>query len=166
MRIAANVAAATHGESTAEPLGSGNAGQALQRFPLREVAAHARLRRRAARPALDARAAGSTGCRWNEVDLLFGHGPDERVYTVRIDEDANADVQFGDGRTGARLPTGPENMRAAYRTGLGRDGNLDRRRADAAHGPAARGPGRHESDRRRPAAPTRRRWSTRARTRR
>jgi predicted phage baseplate assembly protein len=124
VRIAANVAAATHGESTGEALGSGNAGQALQHFPLRKspltyVYADEPPGRRST---LELRV---DGLRWDEVDFLFGHGPDERVYTVRVDEDANADVQFGDGRTGARLPTGPENVRAAYRTGLGRDGNLD-----------------------------------------
>jgi predicted phage baseplate assembly protein len=31
-------------------------------------------------------------------------------------------VQFGDGRMGARLPTGQENVRASYRKGVGRDG--------------------------------------------
>ena len=124
VRIAANVASATHGESTAEALGSGNAGQALQHFPLRKsplthVYADEPPGRRST---LELRV---DGLLWNEVDFLFGYGPDERVYTVRIDEDANAEAQFGDGRTGARLPTGPENVRAGYRTGLGRDGNLD-----------------------------------------
>jgi predicted phage baseplate assembly protein len=124
VRIAANVAAATHGEGTAEAIGSGDAARALQRFPLRKsplthVYADEPPGRRST---LELRV---DGLLWDEVDSLFGHAPDERVYTVRIDEDANAEVQFGDGRTGARLPTGRENVRAAYRTGLGRDGNLD-----------------------------------------
>jgi len=122
--IAANVAPATHGEAVSEPLGSGDAAQALQRFALRQspvthVYADTPTGRRST---LDLRV---DGVRWDEVPSLFGHGPRDRVYTLRIDDEAVASVQFGDGRTGARLPTGRENVNAAYRKGLGRDGNLD-----------------------------------------
>jgi predicted phage baseplate assembly protein len=41
---------------------------------------------------------------------------------------------FGDGVHGARVPTGTENVRAAYRTGLGRKGNLDAGQIDQAVG--------------------------------
>jgi predicted phage baseplate assembly protein len=47
------------------------------------------------------------------------------VYVVRIADDATATVIFGDGVHGARLPTGLENVRAAYRSGIGPDGNVD-----------------------------------------
>ena len=33
-------------------------------------------------------------------------------------------VVFGDGRSGARLPSGTNNVRATYRKGLGVDGNV------------------------------------------
>jgi predicted phage baseplate assembly protein len=33
-------------------------------------------------------------------------------------------VFFGDGRTGARLPTGRENVKAVYRSGIGKPGNV------------------------------------------
>jgi predicted phage baseplate assembly protein len=59
---------------------------------------------------------------WQEVDFLYGHGPDEHVYTTRDDDAGRTHVRFGDGRTGARLPTGQENVRARYRKGMGAEG--------------------------------------------
>jgi predicted phage baseplate assembly protein len=44
---------------------------------------------------------------------------------VRIDDDARATVVFGDGESGARLPTGLENAHATYRSGIGPDGSVD-----------------------------------------
>jgi predicted phage baseplate assembly protein len=41
---------------------------------------------------------------------------------VRHDDDGNATVIFGDGRQGARLPTGTANVIARYRSGIGLDG--------------------------------------------
>ncbi len=122
--ILANAARATHGESTAEPIGSGDAAQPFQRFALRQsplthVYADTPIGRRST---LDVRI---DGLLWDEVPSLFGHGPRERVYTIRLDDDGVTTVQFGDGRTGARPPTGRENILADYRKGLGRDGNLD-----------------------------------------
>jgi predicted phage baseplate assembly protein len=122
--VHANVARATHGDSTTEPIGSGDAAKAFQRFELRGVplthvfADEAPGRRSTLEVRVD-------GLRWDEAPALFGHGPRERVYTLRRDDEGATAVQFGDGRTGARPPTGQENVTAAYRTGLGRDGNLD-----------------------------------------
>ena len=124
VRVHANVARATHGDSTAEPIGSGDAAKAFQRFELRSVplthvfADEAPGRRSTLEVRVD-------GLRWDEAPALFGRGPRERVYTLRRDDEGTTTVQFGDGRTGARPPTGQENITAAYRTGLGRDGNLD-----------------------------------------
>jgi predicted phage baseplate assembly protein len=124
VRISANVARATHGESTEEPIGSGDAAASFQRFelrgsPLTHVFADTPEGRRST---LELRV---DGLRWEEVPSLHARGPRERVYTIRRDEEGTTAVQFGDGRTGARPPTGQENIRAAYRTGLGRPGNLD-----------------------------------------
>jgi predicted phage baseplate assembly protein len=124
VRIAANAAHATHGESTSEPIGSGNAAVPFQSFALRQsplthVSASTPTGRRST---LDVRV---DGLLWDEVPTLFGHAPHERVYTIRLDDDGTTTVHFGDGRTGARPSTGPENIVAHYRKGLGRDGNLD-----------------------------------------
>ena len=61
---------------------------------------------------------------WTYVTTFFDHDPDEEVYIVREDGDDNSYVQFGDGKTGARLPTGFENVKVVFRTGTGAFGAL------------------------------------------
>ena len=61
---------------------------------------------------------------WTERPTLFGAGPTERAYTLSTDEQGRTLVVFGDGVRGARLPSGVNNVRASYRQGLGRDGNV------------------------------------------
>jgi predicted phage baseplate assembly protein len=61
---------------------------------------------------------------WQELPTLFGARPNDRVYTLSIDEQGKRWVLFGDGVRGARLPSGVNNVRATYRQGLGRDGNV------------------------------------------
>lgn len=119
----ANVAAATQGESKNEVLGGGDGTKAFQTFPLRQP------------PLTHVTAASPTGTRttlevrvndllWEEVPSFHGHGPGERVYTTRQDDRGSTVVVFGDGVTGARLPTGQENVRASYRRGIGAPGLL------------------------------------------
>ena len=43
---------------------------------------------------------------------------------VRIDDEAKATVILGDGKHGARLPTGEENVKATYRFGIGSEGEV------------------------------------------
>jgi predicted phage baseplate assembly protein len=117
----ANVAAATHGETVGEVLGSGDGGQANQRFtlkkpPLTYVAAPTPS---GTQSSLQVQV---DGVRWQEVPALFGFDERSRSYIVRIDDDAKATVIFGDGRQGARLPTGTENVTATYRSGIGLQG--------------------------------------------
>ena len=121
--VHANVAPATHGATRDEPIGSGDAGLAHQTFrlfqgPLTWLAADTP---RGARSTLEIRV---DGVRWHEVDSLAGRGPGERVYTSRTDPDGRTSVTFGDGEHGARLPTGYQNVRARYRVGTGRAGNV------------------------------------------
>ena len=40
------------------------------------------------------------------------------IYFVRIGKDDHAYIQFGDGKSGARLPTGSGNISSAYRSGI------------------------------------------------
>lgn len=121
--INANVALATHGETVQEVLGGGDANQAFQRFTLRQP------------PLTYVSAATPTGgattlevrvndVLWREEPSFYGHGADERIYITRLDDDGKTTVIFGDGRTGARLPTGQENVKAKYRKGIGLGGVL------------------------------------------
>src|SRR6266850_2804333 len=61
---------------------------------------------------------------WTRVASLFGRVADEEIYVVREDADNASWVQFGDGTTGARLPSGVDNVVARYRTGTGAFGAL------------------------------------------
>lgn len=121
--INANVAAATHGETKAETLGSGDASAAFQRFTLHETPL-------TYTSASDPSGRASTlrvrvnDVLWREVPTLYGRGPRERVYITRADDLGNTTVIFGDGRTGARLPTGIENVTAVYRKGIGTEGEV------------------------------------------
>lgn len=122
--VHANVARATHGETVHQILGSGAARETHQRFelkhaPLTYVSATGESGTAAA---LDVRV---NDIAWKERASLYGASADERAFVARVDEDGKASVQFGDGVRGARLPSGRDNLRAIYRKGLGRTGNLD-----------------------------------------
>jgi predicted phage baseplate assembly protein len=121
LTIHANVAHATHGESRQEVLGSGDASTSFQHFVLREspLTHTSAPTPSGTESTLEVRV---NDIEWHEVPDLYGRGPEERVYTTRLDEANRTTVQFGDGRSGARLPTGRENVRAAYRKGIGTDG--------------------------------------------
>ncbi len=64
------------------------------------------------------------GRRWTYVSVLYGSAPDAEVYIVRQDDDGRSWVQFGDGKTGARLPSGRDNVVVRWRTGAGAYGAL------------------------------------------
>jgi hypothetical protein len=119
--INANVAHATHGETRQEILGSGDTRTPFQRFPLRQPPL-------TYVPAPNASGAESTlevrvnEVLWHEVPSFYGRGRDERIYITRTDDEGKTTIQFGDGRTGARLPTGQENVSATYRRGIGTGG--------------------------------------------
>ncbi|MGV9456392.1 putative baseplate assembly protein [Streptomyces sp. NPDC003635] len=119
-----NIAAATHGETvTGEVLGSADAARPYQRFALR----HKPL---TWVPAPTFTGAASTlqvrvnGLAWHETQVLYGTGPRDRVYTTRSDEHGTTTVEFGDGSSGAATPTGVDNVTAAYRWGIGTEGNV------------------------------------------
>ncbi len=121
--INANVALATHGETVSEVLGSGNGSQPYQHFTLRQapltyVSAQTPS---GAASTLQVRA---NDVLWHEAPALFGLGARDRVFTTRADDEGKVTVLFGDGLTGARLPSGTENVRATYRKGIGKAGNV------------------------------------------
>jgi predicted phage baseplate assembly protein len=121
--VHANVALASHGESVSQILGAGNGSLAFQRFELKQLP----LTYRAA--ANEIGAAGELTVRvgdiaWTERPMMFGAGPCEHAFTLSTDEQGRDFVVFGDGVRGARLPSGGNNVLAAYRKGLGVGGNV------------------------------------------
>ncbi len=119
----ANVARATHGETVHEVLGSGSAAGAHQRFtlkkpPLTYVSASTPS------GTLSTLAVRVNGVQWQEEPSLHGLDTRSQSYIVRIDDDAATKLVFGDGKNGARLPTGVENVTAAYRSGIGLGGEV------------------------------------------
>ena len=124
--IYGNVVSATHGETRNEVLGSGDGSQALQQFDLRQS------------PLTYVSAATPAGAEstlqvrvddvlWHETDNLVALGPKDRRYLTSTDDKDQTTVEFGNGKYGARLPTGVENVKAVYRTGIGRPGNVKAR---------------------------------------
>ncbi|NTX07795.1 putative baseplate assembly protein [Myxococcus sp. CA040A] len=123
--IYGNVLPSTHGETVREVLGGGDGSRMLQRFVLRKPPlTHV--------PAPTDTGGESTlevrvnGVLWKEVPTLFGQDARAEVYMVRIQDDSSVVVTFGDGVSGARLPTGQENVTAVYRSGIGPEGEVDR----------------------------------------
>lgn len=121
--IYGNVAKATHGETRQEVLGSGQGSQPFQRFTLKQP------------PLTFVAAATASGVanslvvrvndvKWHEADSLSGLEPADRAFTIQTDNEENVTLIFGDGRYGSHLPTGSENIRAVYRNGIGKMGNV------------------------------------------
>jgi predicted phage baseplate assembly protein len=118
-----NVVKATHGETRKEVLGSGDGSKALQQFALRQ-------------PPLTFVAADNPSgvdstlkvyvndVLWHETDSLAGLQPTDRKFITRTDDAVKTTVIFGNGRQGARLPTGQENVKSVYRNGIGKPGNV------------------------------------------
>ena len=117
----ANVALSTNGETVTETLGGGDATQSFQRFVLKQppVTYVTASNPSGAATTLEIRV---NDILWHEVPDFFGHGPNERIYITRLDDDGKTTVIFGNGETGARLPTGQENVKAKYRKGIGAAG--------------------------------------------
>lgn len=119
-----NVAPASHGETIrAEIVGDGDAAQSFQRFPLRK---HPLTYVPAPVPGGIASSLQLfvNGTRWTEVPTLYGAAPNDRVFTTRLADDGERTIQFGDGTTGERPPTGRQNLVATYRQGLGLAGRV------------------------------------------
>src|SRR5262245_53014819 len=125
LRIAGNVASASHGERQPEKvLGSGDAALSGQRFVLAQQAISFvpdPKQPRGVRADIDVVVDGRI---WQQVGALRDVGPADPVYTVAITEDGTLELEFGDGQTGRRLPTGTNNVRVRARVGVGLAGNL------------------------------------------
>ncbi|MUL63113.1 hypothetical protein BOO86_01440 [Mycobacterium sp. CBMA 234] len=119
--INANVAPATHGVTTTQILGSGDASQAFQSFALNQTPL---TYVSAATPSGTASTLTVTvdGVKWVEVQWLYNCQPTDRVYTVLSGVDGKTYIRFGDGVTGARPGSGTNNIVATYRYGIGSAG--------------------------------------------
>jgi predicted phage baseplate assembly protein len=117
-----NLLPVTRGKTVAnEVLGSGNAAVAGQDFMLRKSPVTYFMD-----PAsLSGDGFNSTvrvwvnQVQWSEVPSFFGQPPNATVFATREDEQGNTHVTFGDGINGSCLPSGVNNVIAAYRFGSG-----------------------------------------------
>jgi hypothetical protein len=120
-----NLVDATQGKAEREAvLGSGDAGQAFQTFTLPKAPLTYFLAGNATPPHQPELEVWVGGRLWTRVDALFGRGPKDEIYIVREDAEGRSHVQFGDGETGARLPTGLNNIVAVFRSGNGARGPI------------------------------------------
>lgn len=121
--IYGNVVKAAHGETRNEALGSGNGSKTMQifglhQFPLTYVCAPTPA---GTKSTLEVHV---NGVLWHETDLMAALGPNDRAYTTITDNDSKTSIIFGNGLHGVRLPTGLENVKAVYRNGIGKFGNV------------------------------------------
>jgi len=117
-----NIAIATRGETVnGEILGSGDASVPNQSFklktnPLTYLASPTADNNSGVANTLEVYV---NGIRWQEVRSFYRTRQDDQVYIVRQNDDGESIITFGDGRSGARLPTGKDNIIANYRHGAG-----------------------------------------------
>ena len=121
--IYGNVVKATHGETRKEVLGSGDGAKALQSFTLKQP------------PLTFVSASTPSGVdstlkvlvndiEWRETDSLAGLSSTDRNFITKTDDESKTTVIFGNGKEGARPPTGIENIKSEYRNGIGKPGNV------------------------------------------
>ncbi|HEX2268917.1 MAG TPA: putative baseplate assembly protein [Pyrinomonadaceae bacterium] len=123
VKIFGNVVRATHGETRNEVLGSGDGSKALQSFQLLQPPL---TYLPAPTPAgtETTLAVRVNDVLWSEADNLFALGPNVRKYITKTNDEGKTTVIFGDGEHGSRPPTGAENIKAVYRQGIGKGGNV------------------------------------------
>lgn len=123
VKIYANVVKATNGETRSETLGAGDASKSLQAFTLKQP------------PLTYVAASNPSGIEstlkvyvndveWHEADSLVGLASTARKFTTKTDDEGKTIIVFGNGKEGARLPTGLENIKARYRNGIGKPATL------------------------------------------
>jgi hypothetical protein len=121
--IYANVVKATHGQTQGEILGNGDASQPFQKFALHQFPL-------TYLPAPTPSGAESTltvrvnEIKWHEAENLFILGPSDRDYITQNDDSDKTTVAMGNGEHGLRVPSGTANVKAVYRSGTGKVGNV------------------------------------------
>ena len=122
--IYANVVKATHGQTQGEVLGNGDASQPFQKFALHQFPL-------TYLPVPTPSGAESTlvfrvnEIKWREAESLFVLGSSDRDYITRTDDSGKTSVITGNGEHGLRVPSGTGNVKAIYRSGAGKAGNVE-----------------------------------------
>ncbi len=119
-----NIAKASHGETQADlRLGHGDASKKFQKFilPHSPMTYLSNPLAVGGKAELEVRINGEL---WKETASLYNRTPTERIYTARQNDDGETELTFGDGIIGSRLPTGPMNVLATFRKGLGLEGKV------------------------------------------
>lgn len=117
--IYANVVKADHGETKVEVIGSGDARVPGQTFELKQKPL-THLSSPTASGAESTLKVRVNGVLWHPAERGAELGPNDRQFETQIDADDKVAVRF----SGARLPTGKDNVRAEFRVGTGTGGNL------------------------------------------
>jgi len=121
--VNANVAPATNGETTNEILGNGDATNPALEFTLKQSPL-------TYMPSSTASGSMSTlqvwvnNLRWSEQPNFLSSGSADRAFVTSVNANGTVNVEFGNGTTGGRPPTGLMNIRAVYRKGIGSAGNV------------------------------------------
>ena len=120
-----NLADASQGKAEQEAvLGNGDNRESWQTFPVPKAPLTYFLSSDGVPPQKPELQIWVGGRLWSRVDSFFGRGPKEEIYIVREDAENRSFVQFGDGETGRRLPSGVGNVSAIYRSGPGARGPI------------------------------------------
>ncbi|MCX6227323.1 MAG: hypothetical protein NTV01_21685 [Bacteroidia bacterium] len=123
VEVFGNVIEATRGETVRqEVLGSGDASQTGQTFklkkkPLTYLFSPSAENDQAVKSVLEVRVNGIV---WKEIANFYTASGFDQSYIVRQDEEGETYITFGDGISGQRLPSGKDNVIAAYRFGGGK----------------------------------------------
>ncbi len=120
-----NLVDATEGKSeSSAPLGNGDNRLVFQTFKLPKAPLTYLISKSDTPPEVPELQIYVNNRLWKRVASFFDRKPEEEIYIVREDAENNSWVQFGNGVTGARLPSGVKNVVAKYRTGTGAFGAL------------------------------------------
>lgn len=125
LKVFGNVVRVSHGRTVQETLGGSDGVTAFQRFALGQSPLTVLPGVAGGEPELAVRV---DDVLWTRVADFSGSAPDDRHYRSVTDEQGVTTIVFGDGRNGAVPPSGDGNLRASYRVGLGRVGDVQPRR--------------------------------------
>lgn len=120
VEVLGNVVRVSHGETKEEILGGSDGVAPHQEFALKNAPVTRLPGALGSRMALEVRV---DGVLWDLVPDFHASDADARVHLARTDAAGEVRVRFGGEGRGAIPPSGRRNISAAYRTGLGTEGN-------------------------------------------